>query len=154
MKGEVVMELIKIRFGEEPDTIEAAVDKDLTDLYRSTNLLFRCSDCLWLPSMDMIETPKEIVIISEIAGLEKEDLAVEITRRAVKVSGRRRLPPLAGPATYRLAEINYGHFERVLYLPETVDANSISASYSNGLLTIRLAKQPAQEHYRVPIAEE
>ena len=154
MKGEVEMELIKIRFGEEPDAIEAAVDKNLTDLYRSANLLFRCSDCLWLPSMDMIETPKEIVIISEIAGLEKEDLEVEITRRAVKVSGRRRPPPSAGPATYRLAEINYGHFERVLYLPEAVDANSISASYSNGLLTIRLAKQPAQERYRVPIAEE
>jgi HSP20 family protein len=148
------MELIKIRFGEEPDAIEAAVDQNLTDLYRSANLIFSCSDCLWLPSMDMIETPKEIVIISEIAGLEKEDLEVEITRRAVKVSGRRRPPPSAGSATYRLAEINYGHFERVLYLSEAVDANSISASYSNGLLTIRLPKQPAQERYRVPIAEE
>ena len=152
MKGEVEMELIKIRFGEETDAIEAAVDKNQTDLYRSANLLFRCSDCLWLPSMDMIESPKEIVIISEIAGMEKEDLEVEVTRRAVKVSGRRRPPLSGGSATYRLAEINYGHFERVLYLPEEVDANSINACYSNGLLTIRLAKQPAQERYQVPIA--
>ena len=148
------MELIKIRFGEETDAIETAVDKNLTDLYRSAHLLFSCSDCLWLPSMDMIESPKEIVVISEIAGLEKEDLEVEITRRAVKVSGRRRPPFSAGSATYRLAEINYGHFERVLYLPEEVDANNISACYSNGLLTIRLAKQPAQERHRVPIAED
>lgn len=148
------MELIKIRFGEESDAIDAAVDKNLTDLFRSANLLFSCSDCLWLPSMDMIETPKEIVIISEIAGLEKEDLEVEVTRREVKVSGRRRPPTSAGPATYRLAEINYGHFERVLYLPEAVDSNSISATYSKGLLTIRLAKRPAQERCRIPIAEE
>jgi HSP20 family protein len=154
MRGKAEMELIKIRFGDETDAIEAAVDKNLTDLYRSANLLFSCSDCLWLPSMDMIETPKEIVIISEIAGLEKEDLEVEITRRTVKVSGRRRPPPTAGPATYRLAEINYGRFERVLYLTEAVDANSISACYSNGLLTIRMAKLQAQERYRVPIAEE
>jgi HSP20 family protein len=104
--------------------------------------------------MDMIETSKEIVIISEIAGLEKEDLEVEITRRAVKVSGRRRPPPTAGPATYRLAEINYGRFERVLDLAQAVDANNISAFYSNGLLTIRMAKLPAQERYRVPITEE
>ncbi|MGW8187064.1 MAG: Hsp20/alpha crystallin family protein [Desulfobacterales bacterium] len=148
------MELIKIRFGDETDAGEASVDKNLTDLYRSANLLFSCSDCLWLPSMDMIESPKEIVIISEVAGLEKEDLEVEFTRRAVKVRGRRRLPVSAGAATYRLAEINYGHFERVLYLPEEVDANSISACYSNGLLTIRLAKQPAPERYKVPITEE
>jgi HSP20 family protein len=154
MKGEVEMELIKIRFGEEPDAIEAAVDKNLTDQFRSANLLFRCSDCLWLPSMDMIETPTEIVIISEIAGLEKEDIEVQITRRAVKVSGRRRPPAPASPATYRLAEINYGHFERILYLPAAVDSNSISASYANGLLTIRLVKQPEQEHYRIPIAED
>jgi HSP20 family protein len=153
-KGEGEMELIKIHFGEEPEAIEAAVDKNLTDLYRSTNLLFSCSDCLWLPSMDMIDTPKEIVIISEIAGLEKEDLEVEITRRAVKVSGRRRQPASAGPATYRLAEINYGQFERVLYLPAAVDSNKISATYSNGLLTIRLAKQPEQGRYQVPIAED
>jgi HSP20 family protein len=104
--------------------------------------------------MDMIETPTEIVIISEIAGLEKEDIEVQITRRAVKVSGRRRPPALASPATYRLAEINYGHFERILYLPAAVDSNSISASYANGLLTIRLVKQPEQEHYRIPIAED
>ncbi|MGD2012075.1 MAG: Hsp20/alpha crystallin family protein [Desulfobacterales bacterium] len=154
MKGEGEMELIKIRFGDESDAIEAAVDKNLTDLFHSANLLFSCSDCLWLPSMDMIETPKEIVIISEIAGLEKEDLEVEITRRVVKVKGRRRPPPTAGPATYRLAEINYGHFERVLYLSETVDSNSISASYSNGLLTIRMSKQPAHKRYRIPITEE
>jgi HSP20 family protein len=154
VKGKAAMELIKIRFGEETDAIETAVDKNLTDLYRSAHLLFSCSDCLWLPSMDMIESPKEIVIISEIAGLEKEDLEVEITRRAVKVSGRRRSPFSAGSATYRLAEINYGHFERVLYLPEEVDAKNTSACYSNGLLTIRLAKQPEQERHRVPIAED
>jgi HSP20 family protein len=154
MKGEGEMELIKIRFGDESDAIEAAVDKNLTDLFHSANLLFSCSDCLWLPSMDMIESPKEIVIISEIAGLVKEDLEVEITRRAVKVSGRRRPPFSAGSATYRLAEINYGQFERVLYLPEEVDANNISACYSNGLLIIRLAKQTAQERHRVPIAED
>ncbi|MEN8782481.1 MAG: Hsp20/alpha crystallin family protein [Desulfobacterales bacterium] len=47
-----------------------------------------------------------------------------------------------------------GEGERVLYLSETVDSNSISASYSNGLLTIRMSKQPAQKRYRIPITEE
>jgi len=47
-----------------------------------------------------------------------------------------------------------GEGERVLYLLETVDSNSISASYSNGLLTIRMSKQPAQERYQIPITEE
>ncbi|MFZ0613389.1 MAG: Hsp20/alpha crystallin family protein [Desulfobacterales bacterium] len=148
------MELIKIRFGEETDLIETAVEKNLTDLFRSANLLFRCSDCLWLPAIDMIESAREIVVIVDVAGVDKEDLDVEITPRAVKVSGRRRSPAAGAPATYRLAEIHYGRFERVLHLPETIDADSTGASYSEGFLTIRLAKQPAPERYRIPIVEE
>ncbi|MFZ0241133.1 MAG: Hsp20/alpha crystallin family protein [Desulfobacterales bacterium] len=148
------MELINIRIGDEPDLIETAVEKNLTDLFRSANLLFRCSDCLWLPAIDMIESARDIVVIVDVAGVDKEDLDVEITPRAVKVSGRRRSPATGVPATYRLAEIHYGRFERVLHLPEAIDADSTSASYAEGFLTIRLAKQPAPESHRIPIVEE
>jgi HSP20 family protein len=101
--------------------------------------------------MDMIETPQEIVIIAEISGSEKEDMQVEITRKAVKISGRRRAMPPSSSATYRLAEIHYGNFERILYLPEPVDGDNIDASYSKGLLTIRLAKLPEDKLHKVPI---
>ena len=148
------MELIKIRFGNDPDADETSIEKNLSDVFRTSNPLFRCSDCLWVPPMDMIETPHEIVIIAEIAGAEKEDMQVEITRKAVKISGRRRAMPPSASATYRLAEIHYGNFERILYLPEPVDPDRIDASYAKGLLSIRLAKLPEEKLHKIPISEE
>jgi HSP20 family protein len=150
-KGNAKMELIKIRFGKESDSNETSIEKNLSDMFRTSNPLFRCSDCLWVPPMDMIETPREIIIVAEIAGAEKEDMQVEITRKAVKISGRRRAMTPSSSATYRLAEIHYGNFERILYLPEPVDSDNINASYANGLLSIRLAKLPEEKLHKIPI---
>jgi HSP20 family protein len=52
-----------------------------------------------------------------------------------------------------LAEIQYGKFERILYLPEPIDTEVISSSYANGFLQLRLAKQPPEKTYTVPIEE-
>ena len=148
------MELIKIRFGKDPDSDETSIEKNLSDVFRTSNPLFRCSDCLWVPPMDMIETAREIVIIAEIAGAEKEDMQVEITRKAVKISGRRRAFTPSSMTNYRLAEIHYGNFERILYLPEPIDSDRIDATYSKGLLSIRLTKMPEEKIRKIPIAGE
>ena len=148
------MELIKIRFGQGLDPSGAALEKNLVDLFRAVRPSFNCSDCPWSPPMDFIETPNELRIVAEIAGVEKDDLAVEISGRAVKISGRRRaIAPRAG-TTYRLAEIHYGGFERTLYLPREIDSEHVSASYSNGLLQIRLAKQSQEQSYQIPIVAD
>jgi HSP20 family protein len=148
------MELIKIRFGEGSDVSQNAAEKSLVDMFRATRPLFNCSDCPWSPPMDIIETPEDIHILAEIAGVEREDLAVEITGRTVKISGRRPSIAAGAGTTYRLAEIHYGGFERTLYLPRQIDSERVSASYSNGLLQIRLAKQSHEQPYQIPIAED
>ena len=150
-EGNDSMELIKIRFGDEQESNETSIQKNLSDVFRTSNPLFRCSDCLWVPPMDMIETAEEIVIVAEIAGANIDEMKVEITRKAVKISGRRRALSPSSSAKYRLAEIHYGNFERILYLPEPVDSDNIDASYAKGLLSIRLAKRPTEKLHKVPI---
>ena len=145
------MELVKIRFGNDPESNETSIKKNLSDVFRTSNPLFRCSDCLWVPPMDMIETAEEIIIVAEIAGANIDEMKVEITHKAVKISGRRRALSPTSSAKYRLAEIHYGNFERILYLPDSVDSDNIDASYSKGLLSIRLAKRPAEKLHKVPI---
>jgi HSP20 family protein len=105
------MELIKIRFGSQPDPSDAAAEKNLTHLFRSVRPQFNCSDCPWSPPMDMIETETEIIILVEIAGVDREELVVEISGRAATIRGRRRVNTTGANTTYRLAEINYGGTE-------------------------------------------
>ena len=93
----------------------------------------------------MNETPEEVVIVAEIPGVDKDDLEVEINSKAVRIQGNRLARHCSSDATYRLAEIQYGRFERVLYMPAAIDPEVVSAAYQNGLLEIRLAKQPPEK---------
>ena len=78
---------------------------------------------------------------------------MEINTRAVKIYGYRTEIPRVENSTYRLAEIQYGKFERILFLPAPIDTDKVIATYLNGLLQLRLAKLPSDRTYRIPIAD-
>lgn len=150
------MDFIKIRFGGDFDDLSSKIEKTIEGFFRprSINPTFNCSECAWKPSMDIYETAEDIVIIAEVAGVAKEDLDVEINNRAVKIRGKRLGTPPDTSATYRLAEIQYGVFERVLYLPAPVDSNNVAASFTNGFLRIRLSKLPMEKTHKIAILDE
>lgn len=149
------MDYIKIRFGNDLEKIASQLEKSFEDMFRPrpVNPMFASSESAWNPQMDIYETPEEIIVRAEIAGVEKDNLEVEINSRAVKIKGRRAPMQKIDKATYRLAEIQYGKFERVLYLPVPIDTEVISSSYVNGFLQLRLAKLPREKTYTVPIEE-
>jgi len=145
------MDYIKIRFSNDFGEIASSLEKTIEDLFRSTNQVFTFSERTWKPQMDIYETLDEVIILAEVAGVDKEDLGVEISSRAVKISGKRSEIARMNDANYRLAEIQYGKFERILYLPTPIDTEVVSASYSNGFLDIRLAKLPKNKTYKISI---
>jgi HSP20 family protein len=149
------MDYIKIRFGGSLDELESELGRTLDGMFRprALNPTFNCSNCSWKPQMDIYETPEAIVILAEIAGVRKEDVDVEINSRAVKISGIRSGISHGANATYRLAEIQYGTFERILYLPVPINAEDVSAVFTNGFLEIRLAKSPGDLPHKIPISE-
>jgi HSP20 family protein len=147
------MDYIKIRFTKDFDHLDSRFEKTVEDLFRTINPMFTIAEQKWRPQMDMYETPDEIIIMGEIAGVNKEDLELEISSKAVKVQGKRSQFPRIDNAKYRLAEIQYGKFERVLYLPSPIDPEVVSASYANGFLQVRLAKLELNKTFKVPISE-
>ena len=147
------MEYIKIRFLDDFGHIGSKFEKTIEDMFRSMSPAFTLAERTWKPPMDMNETPEEVVIVAEIPGVDKEDLEVEISSKAVRIQGNRFAKHCSGDATYRLAEIQYGRFERVLFLPAPIDPEVVSAAYQNGLLEIRLAKQPPEKTHKIPIQD-
>jgi HSP20 family protein len=135
------MNSIEIRCDEEIRE-EPRKEKSLEDMFQSVSPMFCPSRRVWKPQMDIFETREKIIIHAEIAGVKKGNILIEVSSKAVKISGKRNSikPPKNKIATYRLAEIQFGDFERVLYLPTIVDAQSVSAHFSNGFLEIKLEK--------------
>ena len=138
------MKHIEIRFGDHIET-HAAKEKSFEEMFQSVNPMFSFSQRVWKPQMDIFETRGEIIIQAEIAGVKKEDIIIEISNKAVKISGTRKSIHPDRTATYRLAEIQFGQFERVLYLPSVIDVEKVSAVFSNGFLELRLGKLFSRE---------
>jgi len=147
------MEYIKIRLLDDFGLIGSKFEKTVEEMFRSVSTGFTLADRTWKPPMDMNETPEEVIIVAEVPGVDKDDLEVEISSKAVRIKGNRYARHCSGNATYRLAELQYGSFERILFLPAPIDPEIVSAAYQNGLLEIRLAKQPPEKAHKIPIQD-
>lgn len=134
------MNYIKIRFGNEFEHSKCNLNKNIETMFHSMNPMFRMDASSWKPQVDIFETDCDIVIQATMAGVDKENLQVEISNTAIKISGKRTGNPQNTKATYRLAEIQYGKFERVLFLPCPIDTDKVSALYENGFLQVNLRK--------------
>ncbi len=147
------MDFIKIRFGDDFNDFNSGFERTLEEMFQSMNPMFTLARRTWKPAMDIYETSKEIIILAEIAGVNKDDLELEINKKAVKIHGRRLELPRTENATYRLAEIQYGRFERILFLPAPIDTDKVSASYQNGFLKVSLSKITMDQPRKIPIAD-
>jgi len=147
------MDYIKIRFGNDFDRLSSKFERTIEHMFRSTGPMFMLSERTWKPQMDIYESPEEILILAEIAGVNKEKLELEINSKAVRIHGSRPEMPRMKNSTYRLAEIQYGQFERVLFLPAPIDTDKVTASYQNGFLQIRLTKIPRDVTHKIPISD-
>ncbi len=91
-------------------------------------------------SIDMYQTPTEVVIQTMTAGVRPEDLDIEISRDMITIQGRRKESRMMNDDDYVMRELYWGAFSRSVALPEEVDPDLAEASERNGLLIIRLPK--------------
>jgi HSP20 family protein len=148
------MDYIKIRLSADLDQVSKGLRRTMDDIFGAANPIFSQLCRNWKPQMDLFETADEIKIIASIAGVDKESMEIEINERAVRISGARRPPFPISEATFCLAEIQYGKFERILFLPKPIDTDRVSASLSAGVLQISMVKQRARKSLKVPIRDD
>jgi HSP20 family protein len=145
------MNFIKIKFG---SNFEEEFQKAVHEVFHLISPVFKYYESIWRPNIDVYESIDEIIILADLAGLNKEELHIEIDHRKIKIAGVRKSIVDLKNARYRLAEIPRGYFERSVALPETVDAESAIASYADGVLMIRVNKLAANKTRRIQIKAE
>ncbi|MCD6319477.1 MAG: Hsp20/alpha crystallin family protein [Candidatus Desulfofervidaceae bacterium] len=109
--------------------------------FQQTTLMPSLAGEQWIPDMDVFETEKELVVLIDVAGLDKENIKVTLEGSVLYVKGYREDRFHAHNRKYHQVEINYGPFERSYRLPCPVDTDEISATYRNGFLEIKLPKK-------------
>jgi HSP20 family protein len=99
----------------------------------------------WQPNVDVFECEDSIVVVAELAGVSREDISVTFDEGKLHLSGVRRDETPYKGRKYCQMEINYCEFERVIYLPENIDSDKITAKLSNGLIFIEAPKKKPEE---------
>jgi HSP20 family protein len=95
----------------------------------------------WRPDADTYETATTVEIMVDLAGVEEDELEVQLFEDVLVVEGRRRLPSCQEGAVYHAAGIRQGPFRVELALPAPVDTERVEARYERGLLRITLQKR-------------
>ena len=108
----------------------------------------------WLPPVDIYETDgKEIVLKAEVPGLRRDDIDLSVENNTLTIKGQRRRDDSVKEDRYHRVERVYGPFSRSFTLPATVDAARISASYKDGVLTVRLPQREEARPKQIAVTE-
>jgi HSP20 family protein len=96
----------------------------------------------WVPQVDIFETDDhEVVLEAELPDMKREDINLTFENGVLTIKGERKFENETKHENYHRIERQHGTFSRSFTLPNTVDAGRISATYKDGLLTIRLPQR-------------
>ena len=91
-------------------------------------------------TVDVYQTPSEIIIKTMVAGVKPDDLDVSITRDSVTIRGKRNEDRTISSDEYFHRELYWGSFVRVIALPEEIDVDGAEAVEKHGMLVLHLPK--------------
>ncbi len=142
------MTYVRINFG---SNFEDEFQKVVDEVFHLVRPAFRNYECVWRPNIDVYESEDEIIVLADMAGLNKEELHIEVDRKRIKIAGIRKMIQLLKNARYCQAEIPHGYFERNVILPAPVESSTSKATYADGILMVRMNKLPVNTSHRVAI---
>ena len=105
-----------------------------------------------VPRIEMRETDKELRITAELPGVTDKDVDVSLDDDVLTIRGEKKTERKEERENTHLTERSFGMFQRSLRLPYRVEPKEVKASFANGVLTVTMPKNKAQEQARkIPV---
>jgi HSP20 family protein len=112
------------------------------------------NEMAWSPAVEVRERDGNMEIIAELPGMTKDDVKVECTDQGVIIEGEKRREEESKEGGFRRSERSYGHFYRLIPLPEGSQTDQAKADFKNGVLQIKvpLPKEQRKSSRQIPIS--
>ena len=109
----------------------------------------------WVPPVDIFETDDhEVVLKAELPDMKRDDINLTFENGVLTIRGERKFDEQVKRENYHRVERQHGTFSRSFTLPNTVDASRISASYKDGVLTVRLPQREEAKPKQIAVNVE
>jgi|TARA_R100000541_G_scaffold10719_4_gene18746 HSP20 family protein len=95
----------------------------------------------FMPNVDIAETDTQFEISAELPGLKKDAISIDLENGRLTISGERKFENKEEGKNYHRVETSYGTFTRSFYLPDSINEDTINATYKDGVLNITIQKQ-------------
>ena len=106
----------------------------------------------WVPPVDLVEAEDHFVLKVDLPGLSEDDVAIEVQDGNLTISGERSAEHESSERGWYRIERSFGSFNRSLTLPDGVDPDRIAASFSDGVLEVRIPKPDERKPRRISIS--
>jgi HSP20 family protein len=129
------------------------------DIHRTFGRLFTdgepaaaaTSTIAWLPSVDVREEQSRFVVQVDLPGVDSKDIEITAEKGVLTIKGQRRSEAKQTEAGYERVERVAGNFLRRFTLPETAQAEGITAKQANGVLEVSIPKQAEVQPKRIEV---
>ena len=105
----------------------------------------------WIPAVDIFEENDRFVLKADLPGVSPDDIDVNMDDGVLSLSGERTHESSSEIDGLRRVERSSGKFYRRFSLPETANAEDISARSANGILEISIPKVPRIQARRITV---
>jgi len=103
------------------------------------------------PVMDVIEDEENLIVKTDLPGVKKEDIKIDITEDTLEITANFQEETEVEDVNYIKRERRYGEAKRLMKLPAKILINESTAKFENGVLTVTLPKLEKSESFEVKV---
>jgi HSP20 family protein len=105
----------------------------------------------WAPRVDIREEAERFVIHADLPGVDPQTIDIQMDQGVLSIQGERARETVADGVQVTRSERRHGRFHRRFALPDSADAEGISASGRNGVLEVVIPKKPQTTPRRIQV---
>jgi HSP20 family protein len=107
----------------------------------------------WAPAVDLKEQEGQFVLKADMPGMKREDIDIQVENNLLTISGERHFEADERREDYHRIERAYGKFMRTFTLSTRVKADTITATYKDGILTVTIPKAEESKPKKIVIKD-
>jgi HSP20 family protein len=121
------------------------------DEYRASDWLgARTAGMGSFPPINIFQRGHDFVAIIELAGIDKNDLEIEVKENTIRILGKKTINYEEGASMHRRERVS-GVFDRTVSVPIQINADSIKAEYRDGILALFIPQAESEKPKTIKI---